>query len=52
MKTTKNPRKTTQCPPLEGPLNTIGLFPVDPMGSYTGRPFDPEDKPIQDADDL
>ena len=25
---------------------------ADPMGSYTGRPEDPEDKPIQDADDL
>lgn len=25
---------------------------TDPLGSYTGRPADPEDKPIQDADDL
>ena len=25
---------------------------VDPFGSYTGRPKDAEDKPIQDADDL
>ena len=25
---------------------------TDPFGSYTGRPKDPEDKPIQDADDL
>lgn len=24
----------------------------DPNGSYTGRPTDPNDKPIQDADDL
>lgn len=24
----------------------------DPNGSYTGRPSDPHDKPIQDADDL
>ena len=24
----------------------------DPNGSYTGRPADPKDKPIQDADDL
>ena len=30
----------------EYPINT------DPNGSYTGRPRDPEDKPIQDADDL
>ena len=29
-------------------------YPIitDPNGSYTGRPRDPEDKPIQDADDL
>lgn len=25
---------------------------TDPNGSYTGRPADPEDRPIQDADDL
>ena len=25
---------------------------TDPNGSYTGRPKDPEDRPIQDADDL
>ena len=25
---------------------------TDPNGSYTGRPRDPEDKPVQDADDL
>lgn len=25
---------------------------TDPNGSYTGRPQDPNDKPIQDADDL
>lgn len=24
----------------------------DVMGSYTGRPLDAEEKPIQDADDL
>lgn len=24
----------------------------DPNGSYTGRPEDPHEKPIQDADDL
>ena len=24
----------------------------DPMGSYTGLPRDPIDRPIQDADDL
>ena len=25
---------------------------VDPNGSYTGRPKDRDEKPIQDADDL
>lgn len=25
---------------------------TDPEGSYTGRPVDPLEKPIQDADDL
>ena len=25
---------------------------TDPNGSYTGRPKDPGEKPVQDADDL
>jgi len=25
---------------------------TDPNGSYTGRPMDPYERPIQDADDL
>ncbi len=25
---------------------------TDPMGSYTGRPANPDEKPVQDADDL
>lgn len=25
---------------------------TDPLGSYTGRPLDPEETPTQDADDL
>ncbi len=25
---------------------------TDPFGSYTGRPIDNNDKPVQDADDL
>ena len=29
-----------------------GCSLTDPMGSYTGVPNDPEDTPIQDADDL
>lgn len=34
----------------------MGLQPqrieVDPFGSYTGVPDDPEETPVQDADDL
>jgi hypothetical protein len=29
-----------------------GCSPADPFGSYTGVPEDPEDAPVQDADDL
>ena len=25
---------------------------TDPNGSYTGKPVDPDEKPVQDADDL
>ena len=25
---------------------------TDPFGSYTGKPADPGEKPVQDADDL
>ncbi len=25
---------------------------TDPLGSWTGTPDDPEDKPVQDVDDL
>lgn len=25
---------------------------TDPFGSYTGRPADPKERPVQDADDL
>jgi hypothetical protein len=37
---------------LEGPFHNIGISMTDPLGSYTGRPADPNDKPVQDADDL
>lgn len=26
--------------------------PTDPLGSWTGVPFDAEEEPVQDADDL
>ena len=28
------------------------LIVTDPNGSYTGRPQDPSERPVQDADDL
>ena len=33
-------------------LDQLELQTTDPLGSYTGRPADPMDRPIQDADDL
>lgn len=33
-------------------LGGYNLIDTDPQGSYTGRPADPEEKPVQDADDL
>ncbi len=32
--------------------NTIKKDNIDPFGSYTGRPNDPTEIPVQDADDL
>ncbi len=28
------------------------ISPTDPNGSYTGRPVCPDEKPVQDVDDL
>ncbi len=33
-------------------LNSLFAKDTDPLGSYTGKPVDKNDKPIQDADDL
>ena len=30
----------------------VPVIHTDPNGSYTGRPLDPNEKPVQDADDL
>ena len=40
-------------PAVRKPL-TDSPVPIvtDPNGSYTGRPLDPDERPIQDADDL
>ena len=34
------------------PMETFDLLQTDPLGSYTGIPADPVEKPVQDADDL
>lgn len=39
-------------PSQEGFANMVGMFPTDPLGSYTGRPVDVDEEPVQDADDL
>lgn len=33
-------------------LSKFTAAKTDPNGSWTGRPLDPEDVPVQDADDL
>ena len=39
-------------PSQKGFMNTIGMWPIDPLGSFSGIPEDPDEKPVQDADDL
>ena len=36
----------------EKEMNMIGMIVTDPMGSYTGRPVEKWEQPVQDADDL
>ena len=33
-------------------MNMIGMIVTDPMGSYTGRPMEKWEQPVQDVDDL
>ena len=48
--------KEHRLPPLPLYPDVSGKFlpPIitDPLGSYTGRTLDPDDRPVQDADDL
>lgn len=48
----KEKKRKFDHPPLGGLMNNAGMFSVDRMGSYTGRPADPTEQPVQDADDL
>ena len=45
----KKRKKTRQNNPLEA-IRTPSF--TDPQGSWTGVPLDPEETPVQDADDL
>lgn len=38
--------------PKERGMNLIDVIAADPMGSYTGRPLQQWELPVQDADDL
>ena len=48
----KDSKKVTLYPSQEGLMNIVGMYPTDPLGSYTGRPAEADEKPVQDADDL
>lgn len=49
----KKKQKVSQPMPRSGiGLNGTDTVYTDPMGSYTGVPADPTEKPVQDADDL
>ncbi len=37
---------------LDKILNSNESSSFDPEGMYTGKPVDPDEKPVQDADDL
>lgn len=45
-------QETKKLQKLKRKQNMVGLSPWDPMGSYTGLPFEPNEVPVQDADDL
>lgn len=48
-----NEKKTESVPlVLPAPFGVGGPIVTDPMGMYTGLVHEPDDKPVQDADDL
>ena len=51
MKRRKN-GKFTELPLSQTNFGPMKVTLHDPLGSYTGRPVDPMEKPVQDADDL
>lgn len=48
----KNSKFPNSHPVLQDPFNPKSIIITDPLGSYTGRPLDGEEVPVQDADDL
>ena len=52
MRHNKDKKDNSSYPLWEGSFNGLGMYTADPMGSYTGRPLDDDDIPVQDADDL
>jgi len=55
MKIKKVRTKSVQSsPPMQSAkaMTDFSAEKTDPMGSYTGCPIDPEEIPVQDADDL
>ncbi|MEA4993049.1 hypothetical protein SDC9_62409 [bioreactor metagenome] len=53
MKKRQSRAKTNQTPMEQARAMTdFSSQQTDPQGSYTGRPADPLDPPVQDADDL
>ena len=45
-------RSTPTASQQAGQIGHTRPSPYDPEGSYTGRPADPSERPVQDADDL
>ena len=52
MKQEKREFDVPYIPMTKEKFDLLGMMLTDPMGSYTGRPVDPLDTPVQDADDL
>ena len=48
----KKQRTLCDTPFSQDKFDMLGAIKTDPQGSYTGRPDDPGETPVQDADDL
>ena len=52
MKREKGGDKIPFIPLTRDKFDPLGMITTDPMGSYTGRPTEAWEQPVQDADDL